>query len=103
VDLQLAPALVVAQPPFGFRVDGAGKFGMMRHNSAKIRQIKNQQRGVLGSGDVRRADQIAKQGELAEKSADAQPDGRRFDIRFIPGSPRGRNFEIIRELARSAA
>lgn len=32
-----------------------------------------------------------------------QPDGRRFEIRFIPGSPRGRNFEIIRELARSAA
>jgi hypothetical protein len=32
-----------------------------------------------------------------------QPDGRRFEIRFIPGAPRGRNFEIIRELARSAA
>jgi hypothetical protein len=32
-----------------------------------------------------------------------QPDGRRFEIRFIPGSPRGRNFEIIRELTRSAA
>ena len=30
-------------------------------------------------------------------------DGRRFEIRFIPGAPRGRNFEIIRELARSAA
>jgi len=32
-----------------------------------------------------------------------QPDGRRFEIRFIPGAPRGRNFEIIRELARTAA
>lgn len=30
-------------------------------------------------------------------------DGRRFEIRFIPGAPRGQNFEIIRELARSAA
>lgn len=32
-----------------------------------------------------------------------QPDRRRFEIRFIPGAPRGRNFEIIRELARTAA
>ena len=32
-----------------------------------------------------------------------QPDGRRFEIRFIPGAPRGRNFEIIRELARASA
>jgi hypothetical protein len=32
-----------------------------------------------------------------------QPDGRRFEIRFIPGAPRGRNFETIRELARNAA
>jgi hypothetical protein len=32
-----------------------------------------------------------------------QPDGRRFEIRFIPGAPRGLNFEIVRELARSAA
>ena len=32
-----------------------------------------------------------------------QPDGRRFEIRLIPGAPRGRNFEIIRELARTAA
>ncbi len=32
-----------------------------------------------------------------------QPDGRRFEIRFIPGAPRGRNFEIIRELAQTAA
>lgn len=42
VDLQFAPALVVAKPPLGLRIDGAGKFGMMRHNSAKIRQIENQ-------------------------------------------------------------
>jgi hypothetical protein len=27
-----------------------------------------------------------------------QPHGRRFEIRFIPGAPRARNFEIIREL-----
>ena len=31
------------------------------------------------------------------------PDGRRFEIRFIAGAPRGRNFEIVRELARTAA
>jgi hypothetical protein len=31
-----------------------------------------------------------------------QPDGRRFEIRFSPGAPRGRNFEIIREIARTA-
>jgi hypothetical protein len=32
-----------------------------------------------------------------------QQDGRRFEIRLIPGAPRERNFEIIRELARTAA
>ena len=32
-----------------------------------------------------------------------QPDGRRFEIRFIPGARRGRNLEIVRELARAAA
>lgn len=32
-----------------------------------------------------------------------QPDGRRFEIRFIPGEPRDRNFRIVRELARTAA
>jgi hypothetical protein len=31
------------------------------------------------------------------------PDGRRFEIRFIAGAPPGRNYEIIRELAASAA
>jgi hypothetical protein len=32
-----------------------------------------------------------------------QPDGRRFEIRFIPGAPRDRNYEILRELSASAA
>jgi hypothetical protein len=31
-----------------------------------------------------------------------QPDGRRFEVRFIPGAPRGRNYEIVRELSDSA-
>jgi hypothetical protein len=32
-----------------------------------------------------------------------QPDGHRFEIRFIAGAPRGRNYEIVRELSVSAA
>jgi hypothetical protein len=32
-----------------------------------------------------------------------QPDGRRFEIRFIAGAPRGHNYEIVRELSASAA
>lgn len=32
-----------------------------------------------------------------------QPDGRRFEIRFIAGAPRGKNFEILRELPAKAA
>ena len=32
-----------------------------------------------------------------------QPDGRRFEIRFIAGAPRGSNFEIVREISASAA
>ena len=31
------------------------------------------------------------------------PKGRRFEIRWIPGSPRDRNYEIIRELQATAA
>jgi len=27
------------------------------------------------------------------------PDGRRFEIRWIPGAPSGSNYEILRELA----
>jgi hypothetical protein len=30
-------------------------------------------------------------------------DGRRFEIRWLPGRPSGENFEIIRELAKRAA
>ena len=26
------------------------------------------------------------------------PDGRKFEIRYIPGAPRNRNYEIIREV-----
>jgi hypothetical protein len=32
-----------------------------------------------------------------------QPDGRRFEIRFIAGAPRGENYEILRELPARAA
>jgi hypothetical protein len=32
-----------------------------------------------------------------------QADGRRFEIRFLPGHPRERDFQIVRELAKSAA
>jgi hypothetical protein len=32
-----------------------------------------------------------------------QPDGRKFEIRFIPGAPRERNYEVLRELGKSAA
>jgi hypothetical protein len=31
------------------------------------------------------------------------PDGRRFEIRWIPGGPAGANYEIIRELKARAA
>ena len=29
-----------------------------------------------------------------------QPDGRRFEIRWIPGAPSGNNYEVIREVGR---
>jgi hypothetical protein len=32
-----------------------------------------------------------------------EQNGRRFEIRFIPGAPGDRNFEVLRELSRSAA
>jgi hypothetical protein len=32
-----------------------------------------------------------------------QPDGRRFEIRWIPGAPSGQNFEILREAKQRAA
>ena len=32
-----------------------------------------------------------------------QPDGRRFEIRWIPGAPSGGNYEIIREVNARAA
>jgi hypothetical protein len=31
------------------------------------------------------------------------PDGRKFEIRWIPGAPAGQNYEIIRELKDQAA
>ena len=31
------------------------------------------------------------------------PDGRKFEIRFIPGAPKGKNFEILREVVTQAA
>lgn len=31
-----------------------------------------------------------------------QPNGRRFEIRYIPGAPGDRNYEIIRELDHSS-
>jgi hypothetical protein len=32
-----------------------------------------------------------------------QPDGRRFEIRWIPGAPSGENYEILREVTPRAA
>jgi hypothetical protein len=32
-----------------------------------------------------------------------QPDGRKFEIRYIPGAPGDRNYEVIRELKHSSA
>ncbi|MBZ5620005.1 MAG: hypothetical protein LAQ69_14970 [Acidobacteriia bacterium] len=32
-----------------------------------------------------------------------QPDGKRFEIRFISGAPRDQNYEIVRELPAAAA
>ena len=31
------------------------------------------------------------------------PDGRKFEIRFVPDAPRERNYEVLREISRSAA
>ena len=31
------------------------------------------------------------------------PDGRRFEIRWVPGAPSGENYEIVRELTAHAA
>lgn len=62
------------------------------------------------------AEQAAAAGDRARRSALAQgipvtyldektrtyirelPDGRKFEIRWIPGAPRNQNFEIVREL-----
>ena len=32
-----------------------------------------------------------------------QPDGRRFEIRFVAGMPRDRNYQVLRELGKTAA
>ena len=32
-----------------------------------------------------------------------QPDGKKFEIRFIPGAPADENYEIVRELPANAA
>jgi hypothetical protein len=32
-----------------------------------------------------------------------QPGGRKFEIRYVPGAPRDRNYEVLREIGRSAA
>jgi hypothetical protein len=31
------------------------------------------------------------------------PDGRKFEIRYLPGQPRDRNYEVLRELVRAVA
>jgi hypothetical protein len=31
------------------------------------------------------------------------PDGRRFEIRFVPGAAREHNYEVLREISRSSA
>jgi hypothetical protein len=32
-----------------------------------------------------------------------QPDGRRFEIRWIPGAPSGENYEVLREVKQRGA
>jgi hypothetical protein len=32
-----------------------------------------------------------------------QPGGRRFEIRFLPGAPRDRNYRVLRELNKTVA
>jgi hypothetical protein len=32
-----------------------------------------------------------------------QPGGRKYEIRFIPGAPRDRHYEVIREISKDAA
>jgi hypothetical protein len=32
-----------------------------------------------------------------------QPDGRKFEIRFLTGAPRDRNYQVLRELGKTAA
>jgi hypothetical protein len=31
------------------------------------------------------------------------PDGRKFEIRYVPGAPRDQNYEVLRELNDAAA
>ena len=32
-----------------------------------------------------------------------EPDGRKFEIRYIPGAPREQLFEVVRQLGKTAA
>jgi hypothetical protein len=32
-----------------------------------------------------------------------QPGGRKYEIRFIPGAPRDRHYEVVREISKDAA
>lgn len=41
--------------------------------------------------------------ELPNLDVMEQPDGRKFEVRFIAGAPRESNYRVIRELDRTAA
>lgn len=72
----------------------------------------------FGSADFDRAVRAAGRNAFAEALASGVPvfyvdgdglnvmeraDGRKFEIRWLPGAPSGENFEVIRELTANAA
>jgi hypothetical protein len=40
---------------------------------------------------------------VSDRDVMERPDGRIFEIRFIPGAPRESHYEVLRELGRNAA
>lgn len=40
---------------------------------------------------------------VSDRDVMERPDGRIFEIRFVPGAPRESHYEVLRELGRNAA
>jgi len=53
--------------------------------------------------DLKAGIPIFYQGEASDEYVMEHPDGRKFQIRFIPGAPRDRHYEIVREIPASAS